>query len=431
MSYNIESTQISSHDHDSSEITQAECMRLSEKLQPVSDLNQSNRTSLCKSSSIMHLQQNDQIKLDTIFRSLVYVINGSVTIYNGKTEVTTISAGSKEAQQPLTMDQTANQSIRTRSMAKLIRFGREQLEILLKEQEKAATHVIERQVSETDNLVFDEIVKDMQRNTVALSSFSDTSQKIINAVKTKSMDIPNLASIIQSDPGLAAHIVFATSRIDGANNDPVQTIRGAITRLGVKATLRMAMELPKRHVLTTDNPIIEEHLKKYQRRTTLTVAICQALAKKTSYLKPEKAILAGLTADLGELMVITYAVKFLNHFTTSKQLHNSIENLREIVGNWLLNSWGFSPDFVDTTYLSRDWYRSNADNLQYSDLVTAALLIIQCEFPDEESNSIPNATNLLITRKLLHEGIDLSNSKEILQMAGQQPNDLHQLLKAS
>ncbi len=429
MSYNTESSQLSNKN--SSEITQKECMLLSEKLIPVSDLNTSNRTSLCKSSSIMHLQQNDQIKLDTIFRSLVYVIEGSVTIYNGKTEITTIAAGSKEARQALSLDQAANQAIRTRSMAKLIRFGREQLEILLKEQEKAATHVIERQVSTTDNLVFDSIVQDMQRNSVTLCSFSDTAQKIMKSVKTKSMDIPNLASIIQSDPGLAAHIVFAASRADGTNSDPVQTIRGAITRLGVESTVKMAMELPMRHAVTSDNPIIIQHLKKYQHRSTRTAAICQSLAQQIPNLKPDMALLAGLTADLGELLVVTYAARFNDEFDTYKKLHDSVENLREIVGSWLLNSWGFSAAFVDTTCVSRNWYRSNTSNIQYCDLVTAALLIIQGEFPDEESSSIPNSANLLITRRLLQEGINLNDSKEILQMAGQQLSSPQDLLKAS
>ncbi len=407
-----------------------ENMPFIKELHPISDLNESNRKVLSKSSSIMHLQRNDQLKLDTIFRSLVYVIEGSVTIFSGKSEVSTITAGSKEAKQPLTIDQTANQMIKTRTIAKLVRFSREQMDILLKEQEKTATHVLERQVSATDNLVFDEIIKDMKQNSVSLCSFTETAQKIMKSVQAKSLDIPDLARIIQSDPGLTAHIILAASRADGANKDPVQTIRGAITRLGVEPTIRMAMELPAQNALKSDNPIINEHLRKYQQRATLAAAISQVLAHKVPHLKPDMALLAGLTADIGELMAVSYAAKFQDHFKLPKQLNDTVGNLREFVGSWLLSSWGFSAEFVDATHTSRDWYRNQSGDIQYSDLVTAALLTIQKELPDGEISSIPDANSLLITRRLQQAGIDLNASREILQSAGQNLTNLQTLLKA-
>lgn len=408
---------------------QDDIMQIAGKLTLVSELNETNRQALCRSASILHLQRNDQLKLDTVMRGLVYVIDGSVTTFNGKTEVNTVTAGSKEANIPLAVDQAANHTIKSTAFAKLIRFGREQMEILLKEQERAATKVIEHQVSERDNIIFDDILRDMASNSVALSGFKETAAKIMRAVKSKNMGIPDLAHIIQSDPGLTAHIVLAASRADGSNADPVQTIRGAITRLGVDTTVRMAMALPMKNALQSENKVIADYLKKFSNRATLAAAISQVLAHKVPYLKPDMALLAGLTADIGELLVIGYADQHQEQFTSEKDLHDTVESLREIVGSWLLKTWGFSPEFVEATHTSRDWYRNKTGDIEYADLVTAALLIIQAEFPDQTASSIPNATSLLITRRLQQVGIDLNEPKGILKEATEKLVKLRNLLQ--
>ncbi len=424
MAYNTDSNAALKNDSSN----QDDIIQIAKNLHPISDLNKVNRKALCRSVNVTHLQRNDQMKVDAVMRGLVYVVEGSVTLYNGKNEVFTLGAGTREANQPLKIDQASNHVLKTKTFAKLIRFGREQMEILLKEQEKAATRVIERQVSKADNLIFDDIYRDMENNAVSLCNFKETAQKIMTAVKSKKMEIPALADIIQSDPGLTAHVVLAASRMDGASIDPVQTIRGAITRLGVETTVKMAMALPAKNALQSENTVIVEHFEKYCRRSTLTAAISQVLAHKVPYLKPDMALLAGVTADLGELLVIGYADKHPEEFNTSKQLTDSVNNLREIVGSWLLGTWGFSPEFVEATHTARDWYRNKTGDIEYSDLVTAALLIIQSEFPDHDTTSIPNASSLLITRRLQQVGIDLTNTTEILQSAGQKISDLQGLL---
>ena len=90
MAYNSDSNAALKQDSSDS----AEIMQIAKQLHPISDLNEINLRSLCKSASVMHLQRNDQLKLDTVFRGLVYVVEGSVTLYNGKNEISTINAGS-------------------------------------------------------------------------------------------------------------------------------------------------------------------------------------------------------------------------------------------------------------------------------------------------------------------------------------------------
>ena len=63
------------------------------------------------------------------------------------------------------------------------------------------------------------------------------------------------------------------------------------------------------------------------------------------------------------------------------------------------------------------------------DLVTAALLTIESELPEEENKSVPSVVNLLLPRKLQQAGIDLQDPQQILEQAAAELNELQHLLQ--
>ena len=397
---------------------------------PVNELNAVNRAALCRTASVVHVQRNDVVKPEGAHRWLMYLVEGSLTLYSGKDEVGQISSRSPEALKPLFADKGAYQSARTSTVARIVRFGREQLDILLREQQKNAIHVVDVEVGELDNLVFDDIVADMRAGTPRLGSDAQSAAAVLGALP-KVPGIPELAEVLQSDPGLAVHVVNAANRVEGTGGEPTQSIRGAITRLGVEATRRSVEELLTNNVIVPGSEVVEKRLKRYVQRTTLSTAIVQVLARSLPHLKPEAAALVALTADVGELLALTYANRHAERFADEGQLAGTIANLRTVLGSWLLAAWDFPEAFVDACSTSRDWYRNHAGELGYADLVTAALLIIQSEMPDAEHGSIPSAGNLLLARRLQQAGIDLSQPGEIVRAATGHLVSVQQLLKAA
>ncbi|NND89485.1 MAG: HDOD domain-containing protein [Granulosicoccus sp.] len=397
---------------------------------PVSELNAINRAALCKTASVVHVQRNDQIKPENSHRWLMYLIEGSLTLYSGKEEVGVINARTPEALKPLFLDKGAYQSGRTSTVAKLVKFGREQLDILLKEQQKNAISVTDVQVGELDNLVFDDIIDAMENNTATLASSADSAAKIL-ASYNQVAGIPELAEIIQCDPGLAVHIVRAANKTEVGTAESTSSIRGAITRLGVEETQRTLTGLLQRNTMVPSSIIIEKRLRRFIQRTTLSSAIVQVLAKELPHLKPEVAMLVALTADVGELLILSHANKHAERFSDEQQLAAVIENLRIIVSGWLMSHWDFPAEFVDACNTARDWYRNHNGEITYTDLVTAALLIIQSEMPDSEHSSIPSANNLLLARRLQQSGIDLTSPGDIVKAASSRLVSVQALLKAS
>jgi HD-like signal output (HDOD) protein len=397
---------------------------------PVNELNTANRVAICKTATVVHVQRNDQIKPENSHRWLMYLVEGSLTLYSGKDEVGVINARTPESLKALFLDKTAYQSARTSTVAKLVKFGREQLDILLKEQQKNSVVVTDVHVSELDNLVFNDIVAAMSSNSVKLASSSDATAKILQSY-SRVAGIPELAEVIQCDPGLALHIVKSANKVDVGSNEPTSSIRGAITRLGVEETQRSITDLLRANTMIPANEIIEKRFRRYVQRTTLSTAIVQVLSKEVPHLKPEVAMLVALCADIGELVLLTHANTHAEHFTSQQELAALIENLRMIVGGWLMSDWDFPDEFVDACNTSRDWYRTHNGDITYTDLVTAALLIIQSEMPDAEHSSIPNANNLLLARRLQQAGIDLTSPADIIRNATSKLVSVQALLKAS
>ncbi len=397
---------------------------------PVNELNEVNRAALCKTATVVHVQRNDQIKPEGANRWLMYVVEGGLTLYQGKDEVGHINARTADALEPLFQDKSAYQLVRTATVAKIVKFGREQLDILLREQQKNAISVIDVEVGELDNVIFDSVLADMRAHKIQLASFGQAASKILTAHQ-QAASIPELADIIQSDPSLSAHIVNQANRADAGAADSIYSIRGAISRLGVEATQKLVSELLRTNTMVPANAAIESRLTRYVQRTALSTAIVQVLAKGLPEIKMEMASLVALTADIGELIVLSYANQHADQFEDENLLRGVVETLRTILGSWLLSSWDFPVEFIEAADHSRDWYRNHSGEVTYTDLVTASLLIIQSEMPDSDHSSIPSADNLLLARRLQQAGIDLKSPGEIVRAATTKLVNVQTLLKAS
>lgn len=425
--FNFDSKSSAATDTDDNDLS--EMMALAARLSPISDLNEANRLTICKSATIVNLNRSTALAANKEHRWFTYILEGQVEVRNAKDKDDTqsVEVNTTRALQPVLKEFTQHHSVATKTTATLVRFGQELFEILLKEQQKNATKSHDVRVYEKDNLVFDSIVEAFEERTVALSCQSAVTSKIAALVNRGSTGIPELSLAVAADPALTAHTMHEANKLTAG--ETTQTMRGAITRLGVESVNQLAVKIPSEQAWKAANPAIEQHMASYQRRVTLTAAICKVFAKSVPHLTDERAHLIGLMADIGELMVICHANKLGDEFADAESLQASSRNLREAVGSWLLGAWGFNENFIEAAESARDFYRNHTGEITYADLVTAALLTIESELPEEENKSVPSVVNLLLPRKLQQAGIDLQNPQFILEQAAAELNELQGLLQ--
>lgn len=408
----------------------AQVSETASKVLPINELNAANRAAICNSAQIAVMQRNDQLKPENSHRYLMFLIEGNVSMYNGKEEVGTLSAGSADSLKPLFSNKDDYQTLKSPGLAKIAKFGREQMDILLAEQQKNAVSVVDVHVSELDNLIFDEIRSKMDEKKLALASFSDSSSRILTSLAGNA-GIPELAETIQTDPALSASIVRAAQRAEGAAGDSVQTIRGAISRLGVEATMEAITAQLKSNTVICKNPIVEDRFRRYIRRSLIAARLAIVITKDMPHLQQDEVVLNSMLADIGELAIITYANMHNDRITDAQEFTSCIDTLRTIVSQWILKQWNFPAAFIDSAVTSRDWYRNHQGEITMADVHTAALLVINSEMPESEQSSIPSANNLLLARRLQSAGIDLTSSAALMQAAtGKAAADPQQLRKA-
>ncbi len=407
----------------------SELMALAARLSPISDLNEANRQTICKSATVVNLNRSTALAANKEHRWFTYLFDGQVEVRNAKDKDGTeaVETNTSRALQPVLKEFTQHHSINTKTAATLVRFGQELFDILLKEQQKNATKAHDVRVSEKDNIVFDSIVESFEQRTINFSCQSEVTKKIAALINRGATGIPELSLAIAADPALTAHTLHEANKLTAG--ETTQTMRGAITRLGVESVNQLALKIPAEQGWQPANPAIEQFMASYQRRTTLTAAICKVFAKSVPHLTDERAHLIGLMADIGELMIIGHANKHADIFNDAESLQSASRNLREAVGSWLLGAWGFNENFIEAAESARDFYRNHTGEITYADLVTAALLTIESELPDEENKSVPSVVNLLLPRKLQQVGIDLQNPQHILEQAAAELNELKQLLQ--
>jgi len=425
--FNFDSKSSAAADTESNDISQL--LSLAARLSPINELNEANRLTICKSATLVNVNRSTSLEANKEHRWFTYLFEGQVEIRNtkDKDEVEAINTNTDRAMQAVLKEFTQHHLIATKTTATLVRFGRELFDILLKEQQKNATKAHDVQVSAADNVIFDSIVEAFQNKTVNLNCQGDTGTKLAALVQQGSMGIPELSLALAADPALTAHTVHEANKL-AAKGETTQTMRGAITRLGVESAKQLAVKIPSEHKWTAANPVIEKQMLNYKRRTTLTAAICKSFAKQVPHLTDERAHVIGMMADIGELLIIGHANENSDQFTDAETLTSSIRNLREIVGIWLLSAWGFNENFIEAAESARDFYRNHTGDITYADLVTAALLTIETELSDDEDKSVPSVVNLLLPRKLQQAGIDLQNSQLILQQAAGELQELQKLL---
>ena len=426
--FNFDSKSSAAADTTSDDI--GELLALAARLSPISELNEANRVTICKSATIINANRSTALEANKEHRWFTYLIEGQVDVRNSKDKDDTdsVSVNTERSLQPVLKEFTSNHSITTKTTATLVRFGRELFDILLVEQQKNATKVHDVRVSEKDNVIFDSIVESFEQRAVNLNCQIDIGKKIAELVGKGEMGIPELSLALAADPGLTAHTLHEANKLAGTG-ETTQTMRGAITRLGVESVNQLAVKIPAEHRWKAASPAVEQQMANYQRRATLTAAICKVFAKSVPHLTDERAHLIGLMADIGELMVIGHANKHPEQFADIESLQASARNLRELVGMWLLSAWGFNENFIEAVESARDFYRNHTGEITYADLVTAALLTIEAELPEGENKSIPSVVNLLLPRKLQQAGIDLQNPQLILQQAAAELQDLQELMQ--
>jgi HD-like signal output (HDOD) protein len=218
---------------------------------------------------------------------------------------------------------------------------------------------------------------ELENGDIFLPSLPDVVLKVRRLLEKDDCDFNVISQAISVDPVLVSRLfVFANSAYYNRANVKIETLEGAIGRLGFEVVRNTAMSLAMKQLHKSDkNDKLAKQVRAIWAHGMKLSSMAHAVASGSSRLNDETAYLCGLMHEVGKLYILTKAEDFPDLLGKPESLARVMEEWNPQVSKSIIESWGFPDDVAEST-----------DPLAYAD-------------PDPESE--PTYADVMFVTKLL------------------------------
>ena len=201
---------------------------------------------------------------------------------------------------------------------------------------------------------------ELDNKDIFLPSLPDVVLKIRKMLEDENTDFERLSSAISMDPVLVSKLfVYANSAFYNRANIKIETLEGAISRLGIEVVRNTAMSLAMKQLYTSEkHSHAAKFLKAVWARGMKLSCMAFAVAKGRAGLNSETAFLCGLLNEIGKLYIITKAEEFPSLLGNKESFDSVLEKWNSQISKSIIEAWGFPDEIAQSadpqTYLDQD-----------------------------------------------------------------------------
>ena len=201
---------------------------------------------------------------------------------------------------------------------------------------------------------------ELENNDISLPSLPDVVLKIRKMLEDENTDFERLSSAISMDPVLVSKLfVYANSAFYNRANIKIETLEGAISRLGIEVVRNTAMSLAMKQLYTSEkHSHAARFLKAVWARGMKLSCMAHAVARGRAGLNSETAFLCGLLNEVGKLYIITKAEEFPSLLGNKESFDSVLEKWNSQISKSIIEAWGFPDEIAQSadpqTYLDQD-----------------------------------------------------------------------------
>ncbi len=222
---------------------------------------------------------------------------------------------------------------------------------------------------------------ELENGDISLPSLPDVVLKIRKMLEDDNCDFERVSQAISVDPVLVSRLfVSANSAYYNRANVKIDTLDGAIGRLGFEVVRNTAMSLAMKQLYNSDKIISAHHLRVVWARGMKLSCMAYAIAQRRSNLNRESAYLCGLMHEVGKLYLLTKAEDFPEFLGDAESLNDVMDEWNPQISKSIVESWGFPDEVVEST-----------DPASYV---------------DDDVESLPRLVDVIAVAKLLVDGHD-------------------------
>lgn len=192
---------------------------------------------------------------------------------------------------------------------------------------------------------------ELDNGDITLPSLPDVVMKIRNLLQRDDCDFGRISQAVSIDPVLVSRLfVFANSAFYNRANVKIETLDGAIGRLGFEVVRNAAMSLAMKQLYSSDkHDKSAKHLRAVWARGMKLSSMAFAIAELEKSLNSETAFLCGLLHEIGKLYILTKAEEFPEFLGDPQSLSAVMDEWNPQISKSIVESWGFPQEVIEST----------------------------------------------------------------------------------
>lgn len=201
---------------------------------------------------------------------------------------------------------------------------------------------------------------ELENGDIVLPSLPDVVMKIRQMLSSNTADFDQVSRAVGVDPVLVSRLfVFANSAYYNRANIKIETLDGAIGRLGFEVVRNTAMSLAMKQLYAAEkHSHAAKHLRAIWARGMKLSCMAFAVARRTTAVNEETAYLCGLMHEVGKLYIVTKAEEFPEILGNEDSLKAMFDEWNGQISKSIIESWGFGDEVAESAdpqqYLNED-----------------------------------------------------------------------------
>lgn len=398
---------------------------------PIRNLSENNKKFLAETATTQSVPAKEVLfSINDENTDQIYVLDGTVKLVEANNQERLIQGGQVEARFPLANQVPRRATAVAQSELTLLVLKKADIDDLMSKEMRADDSGMEVTDESSESFLYNQLYFDvtheLQQDRLQLPSIPEVASKVHQAIEKEDVSSETIARIVQMDPAIAAQLIKVANSPLFRGREKIESLPYAITRLGLKAIRNLITSFTVKSVFKAKTKMITTRMHDLWFHSRLTAAVCAVLASRLKGFDIGKAMLAGLTHDIGAVPVLTHADMHPNLINNAQDVEHTVDHLKSVIGEMIMKKWNFTDDFGEIALNAENWTHESANSADYIDLVIVAQLLIFQDTP--MMNKIPDIESVPAYQRIINQLRSPEYGIDVLETAREEISDLQQIL---
>lgn len=229
------------------------------------------------------------------------------------------------------------------------------------------------------------LATELSGSRIDLPSFPEVAARVRRVLADPNSSVEQVVRVIGSEPALAARLLrIANSASINRSGKPVTDLRAAVSRIGYNMVRSASISFAMAQIRNSSQFAgLEHYLETLWGESTRVAAFAFVLARASTRVNPDEALLAGMMHGIGKLYVLTRASAHPELFANPATLKEIMAEWHPAIGKAILESWQFPEAITQAVAEQQDLSRTEPEAPDLTDVLAVSVVMAEraADFP--------------------------------------------------